>query len=87
MTDFETHPVGTQKRLDAMDDLLEAMRKLNNAAYEAARIAAGDKAPQAAVLYDIARDVDCLIDHGVTVAEFEQQQRLYEGAKLAGLTA
>ena len=39
-----------------------------------------------AALKEIAADIDCLIDHGMTRRAFEDAKALYEGAKLAGLT-
>ena len=65
----------------------DAMRDLNNAIYEAVRAANNEHGAPVHALKIIAGDIDSLIDHGATVAEFEQQRRLYEGAKLAGLTA
>lgn len=83
-----------------MTDYDEAMRDLDTAIYVAARnantaaVAAAneDGMPAEALsairgkLADIAADVDCLIDHNCTRAEFDSARALYEGAKLAGLT-
>lgn len=64
---------------------VEAMTALNEAAYAAVRAANNEDGAPAADLRDIAAEIDSLIDHGVTRAEFASQRALYEGAKLAGL--
>lgn len=83
-----------------MTDYDEAMADLDTATWAAVRAAlvavksAGntDGEPVEALsvirgkLADIAADVDCLIDHNCTRADFESARALYEGAKLAGLT-
>lgn len=83
-----------------MTDYDESMTDLNTAVWVATRAALvaaksadnTDGMPAEALrvirgkLADIAADVDCLIDHRCTRAEFENAKALYEGAKLAGLT-
>ena len=65
----------------------EAMHELNKAVYVAARLAAShDGAPYHA-LREIAAEIDSLIDHNCTRAEMRDAKALYDGAKLAGLTA
>lgn len=65
----------------------EAMIDLNDAIYKAVRAADNEDGAPVAALKLIARDVDCLIDHRCTWAEFQDAKALYEGAKLAGITA
>ena len=65
----------------------EAMVELNDAIYAAVRAADNEDGAPVHDLRIIAADIDSIIDHGCTVAEFKAQQQLYEGAKLAGLTA
>ena len=65
----------------------EAMVELNDAIYAAVRAADNEDGAPVHALKIIAADIDSLIDHNCTVAEFKAQQQLYEGAKLAGLTA
>lgn len=83
-----------------MTTYADAMMDLNEAIYAAikrSRMAVltadnQDGAPVVALrllnarLIEIAADVDCLIDHRCTRAEFENAKALYEGAKMAGLT-
>lgn len=69
-----------------MTEYDEAMGELDRAIYRA--IAAADNhegAPVDALRY-MAEDIDHLISYGVTADEFRKHKRLYEGAKLAGLT-
>lgn len=63
----------------------EAMRALNEAIYDAVRAANNEDGAPAEALKLIARDIDSLIDHGMTYAEMIDARRLYEGAKQAGL--
>ena len=63
----------------------EAMQDLNRAAYAAVRAANNEDGAPAEALKLIARDVDSLIDHGVTWADMQAAKALYEGAKAAGL--
>lgn len=55
MTDFETHPVGTQKRLDAMDDLLDSLKL----ARQVIKVACGETSPYIKHVYSI---IDPAID-------------------------
>lgn len=64
----------------------DAMTALNDAIYAAVRAAGSESGTPVTALKLIARDVDCLIDHRCTWAEFQDAKALYEGAKLAGLT-
>jgi len=64
----------------------EAMQDLLLAATKAAEIAGNEDGAPFLALLNIARDVDSLIDHGVTWAEMRDMEALYKGAKLAGLT-
>ena len=63
----------------------EAMHALNTAVYDAVRAANNEDGAPVEALKLIARDVDSLIDHGMTYAEMRDARALYEGAKLAGL--
>lgn len=63
----------------------EAMLALNDAIYDAVRAADNEDGAPVTALKMIARDIDSIIDHGVTYAEFQSQAALYRGAKLAGL--
>ena len=63
----------------------EAMRALNDAAYAAVRAADNEDGAPVEALRNLAAEIDCLIDHGMTRAEWADARRLYEGAKLAGL--
>ena len=65
----------------------EAMRALNNAAYDAVRAALNEDGAPVDDLKKLARDIDYLVNFGVTYAEFCSQKTLYEGAKTAGLTS
>jgi hypothetical protein len=64
----------------------EAMHELQHAAYQAARLADSHDGAPVADIREIAAEVDSLIDHNCTRAEFKDAKALYEGAKLAGLT-
>ena len=64
----------------------EAMEQLNDAIYAAIRAADNEDGAPVVALKEIAADIDCLIDHGVTRAAMNDMKSLYEGAKLAGLT-
>lgn len=64
----------------------EAMAALNDAIYAAVRAADNEDGAPVVALKEIAAEIDCLIDHGVTRAALNDMQALYEGAKLAGLT-
>ena len=64
----------------------DAMRRLNDAAYDAVRAANNEDGAPATALKEIAADIDSLIDHGMTRREMNDVCALYEGAKLAGLT-
>ena len=63
----------------------EAMHDLNNAIYAAVRAANDEDGAPVEALKAIAADIDCLIDHRVTVKEFNDMLALYKGAKAAGL--
>lgn len=63
----------------------EAMQALNTAIYDAIRAANNEDGAPVEALKLIARDVDSLIDHGMTYAELRDARRLYEGAKQAGV--
>ena len=65
----------------------DAMTALNDTVYAAVRAADNEDGAPVAALKLIARDVDCLIDHRCTWAEFQEAKALYEGAKRAGITA
>lgn len=65
----------------------EAMKNLNVAIYDAVRAANNEGGAPAEALKLIARDIDSLIDHGVTRAELRDIRALYDGARLAGLTS
>ena len=69
-----------------MTEYFEAMHELNDAIYKAVRAADNEDGAPVAALKEIAADIDCLIDHGMTRRAFEDAKALYEGAKLAGLT-
>lgn len=69
-----------------MTEYFQAMHELNDAIYKAVRAADNEDGAPVEALRLIARDVDSLIDHGVTWAEMQDMRALYEGAKLAGLT-
>jgi len=69
-----------------MTDYTEALHELNDAIYKAVRAADNEDGAPVAALKDIAADIDCIIDHGCTRRAFEDAKRLYDGAKLAGLT-
>jgi hypothetical protein len=65
----------------------EAMKNLNVAVYDAVRAANNTDGAPVEALKLIARDIDSVIDHGVTWAEMQSIRALYKGAKLAGLTS
>lgn len=65
----------------------DAMQALNEAVYAAVRAADNEDGAPVSALREIAAEIDSLIDHGCTRAEFADRRALYEGAKLAGLTA
>ena len=69
-----------------MTDYTEALHELNDAIYKAICAADNEDGAPVAALKEIAADIDCIIDHGMTRRAFEDAKRLYEGAKLAGLT-
>jgi len=69
-----------------MTDYHEALHELNDAIYKAICAADNEDGAPVAALKEIAADIDCIIDHGMTRRAFEDAKRLYEGAKLAGLT-
>jgi hypothetical protein len=69
-----------------MSDYTEAMHELNDAIYKAIRAADNEDGAPVIELKEIAADIDSIIDHGMTRRAFEDAKRLYEGAKLAGLT-
>ena len=68
-----------------MTDYLEALHELNDAICKTVRAAANEDGAPVAALKEIAADIDCIIDHGMTRRAFEDAKRLYDGAKLAGL--
>jgi len=63
----------------------DAMAELNEAIYAAVRAADNHDGAPVEALKRIASDIDCLIDHNCTRAEFKDAHALYMGAKLAGL--
>jgi hypothetical protein len=63
----------------------DAMKALNAAIYDAVRAAGNDDGAPVEALKLIARDIDSLIDHGVTWKDMQDMRALYEGSKLAGL--
>jgi len=65
----------------------DAMTALNDAVYDAVKAAANEDGAPVDALKRVARDVDFLIDHNATYAEFMDAKAIYEGAKLAGLTS
>ena len=65
----------------------DAMAALNDAAYAALRAAQNEDGAPADALRELAAEVDHLIDHNCTRAEMRDAKALYDGAKLAGLTA
>ena len=69
-----------------MTEYFEIMHELNDLIYRAIRAADNEDGAPVAALKEIAADIDCLIDHGMTRRAFEDAKALYEGAKLAGLT-
>lgn len=69
-----------------MSDYTDAMHALNEAVYAAVKASDNEDGAPVDALKLIARDVDSLIDHGVTWKEMQDMKALYEGAKLAGLT-
>lgn len=69
-----------------MTEYFEAMHELNDAIYKAIRAADNEDGAPVVALKEIAADIDCLIDHGMTRRAFEDAKALYEGARLAGLT-
>ena len=64
-----------------------AMHSLNYAIYAAVRAADSEDGAPVEALRKMAADIDSLIDHRRTVAEMRDAKALYDGAKLAGLTA
>ena len=68
-----------------MNDYNEALHELNDAIYRVIRAADTEDGAPVAALQEIAADIDCIIDHGMTRRAFEDAKALYEGAKLAGL--
>jgi len=69
-----------------MTEYHEALHELNDAIYRVIRAADKEDGAPVAALKEIAADIDSIIDHGMTRRAFEDAKRLYEGAKLAGLT-
>jgi len=69
------------------DDYTDAMTALNDAVYAALRAAQNEDGAPADALREMAAEVDHLIDHNCTRAEMADARAIYEGAKLAGLTA
>jgi len=65
----------------------EAMAELNEAIYKAVRAADNEDGAPVHTLRELAAEIDCLIDHNCTRAEMRDAKALYDGAKLAGLTA
>lgn len=63
----------------------EAMHALNEAVYAAVRAADNEDGAPVAALRELAAEVDCLIDHGMTCAEMADARRLYEGMRQAGM--
>ena len=63
----------------------EAMGALNDAIHDAVRAADNHDGAPVHALREIAAEIDCLIDHNCTRAEFLLAKALNEGAKLAGL--
>lgn len=61
------------------------MRELNQSVYKAVRAALKEDGAPVSALRELAAEVDSLIDHGCTRAEFKQHLALYNGAKLARL--
>jgi len=68
-----------------MTDYFEALHELHDAIYKAVRAADNEDGAPVAALKEIAADIDCIIDHGMTRRAIEDAKRLYDGAKLAGL--
>jgi len=68
-----------------MTEYNEALHELNDAIYRVIRLASNEDGAPVAALKEIAADIDCIIDHGMTRRAFEDAKALYEGAKLAGL--
>ena len=68
-----------------MTEYHDAMTELNDAIYKAVRASNNEDGAPVAALKEIAADIDCIIDHGMTRRAFEDAKRLYDGAKLAGL--
>ena len=68
-----------------MTEYNEALHELNDAIYRVNRAADTEDGAPVAALKEIAADIDCIIDHGMTRRAFEDAKALYEGAKLAGL--
>jgi len=65
----------------------DAMTALNDAIYAAVRAADSEDGAPVADLRELAAEIDHLIDHNCTRAEMRDAKALYDGAKLAGLTA
>ena len=61
----------------------EAITALNDAAYAAIRAAKNEDGALVEALRQIAADVDCMIDHGCTVAELERVNAERAGQKWA----
>ena len=66
-----------------MTSYSEAMRALDDAAYAAVRAANNEDGAPVEALLELAAEIDCLIDHGMSRAEMADARRLYEGAKIA----
>ena len=63
----------------------EAMTALNDAIYDAVRAANNHDGAPVEALREIASDIDCLIDTGLTRRAFNDMKALYEGVRQAGL--
>lgn len=68
-----------------MTDYTDTMHALNEAIYAAVRAADNEDGAPVKALRELAAEIDSLIDHGCTRAQIWDEQRLYQGAKLAGL--
>jgi len=68
-----------------MTDYQTAMADLNDAIYTAHKAARNEDGAPVQALLNILCDIDSLIDHGLTVAEYKSMRSLYDAEKRAGL--
>jgi len=68
-----------------MTEYHEALHELNDAIYRVIRSADNEEDAPVAALKEIAADIDCIIDHGMTRQAFEDAKTLCEVAKMTGV--